>query len=106
MKALHHYTILKKTLEWREIADAEIVQQTDAILKPLAVSACDLKPRNPTLRHDTLDLLHLGKSFHQEVDEDANFRWHLTPMRMHGPKRRGARHRLILGEHRSQQFLT
>lgn len=40
MKALHY--VKKRTLEWREIADAKIVSDTDAILKPLAVSMCDL----------------------------------------------------------------
>ena len=40
MKALHY--VEKGTLEWREIPDAEIVDPTDAIIKPLAVSACDL----------------------------------------------------------------
>ena len=40
MKALHF--VKTRTLEWREIPDAEIVQETDALVAPLAVSACDL----------------------------------------------------------------
>ena len=67
MKALHY--IEKKTLEWREIADAEIIKQTDAILKPLAVSACDLDRNIFTGRSPFPGPYVLGHEFTGEVIE-------------------------------------
>jgi alcohol dehydrogenase len=40
MQALHY--IGDRALEWREIPDATLIEPTDAIVRPLAVAACDL----------------------------------------------------------------
>jgi threonine dehydrogenase-like Zn-dependent dehydrogenase len=42
--------IRKRRLEWREVPDAQMVDESDAIVRPVAVARCDLD--NAFLRHD------------------------------------------------------
>lgn len=71
MRALHY--IKKQQLEWRDISDATLESDTDAIIKPLAVAACDLDRnivdgRSPfpgpfVLGHEFCgEVLHLGEA--------------------------------------------
>ena len=67
MKALHF--IEANHLEWREIADATIQHITDAIIKPLAVAACDLDRNIVTGRSPFPGPFVLGHEFCGEVIE-------------------------------------
>ncbi len=49
MKALHY--VDRNELEWRELEDPVIRDETDAILKPLAVADTDVFHRRPDLHH-------------------------------------------------------